>query len=289
MYKMLTFTTFTDPMMGLSYECEPLYRKLETHYAQRIRFRYAMGVLVRDIHQFMVPEDYAGTPAETIANYNRRLAAIYESEEHIGGLPINMQGFRLFDEQHLSSEPLCLAYKTAQIVAPDLADRFLYRLRFATVMETRPTTHWTEIMRVVQLVGIDEQRFAECYHSAEAQEALQADVQLMHSLGIHALPACLLEYDGKCLLGNPLYGFEYMSQAISQLTNDALLPTEPLCDTVSLRALLQRHPLISLIELSEGFNLDSANSALTLLQPLLNDGEVMIPAQYGGQFIFPVE
>lgn len=32
-------TTFTAPMMGLSYECEPIFRKLETHFAGQIAFR----------------------------------------------------------------------------------------------------------------------------------------------------------------------------------------------------------------------------------------------------------
>ena len=77
----ITLTTFTDPMMGLSYECEPIMRKLETHFAGQIEFRYAMGLLVRDVHDFMMPEDYADTEAESISRYNARLARIYESEE----------------------------------------------------------------------------------------------------------------------------------------------------------------------------------------------------------------
>ena len=57
----ITLTTFTDPMMGLSYECEPIMRKLETHFAGQIEFRYVMGLLVRDVHDFMMAEDYADT------------------------------------------------------------------------------------------------------------------------------------------------------------------------------------------------------------------------------------
>ena len=57
----ITLTTFTDPMMGLSYECEPVMRKLETHFAGQIEFHYAMGLLVRNVHDFMMPEDYADT------------------------------------------------------------------------------------------------------------------------------------------------------------------------------------------------------------------------------------
>ena len=34
----VTLTTFTDPMMGLSYECEPVYRRLEVRFGGRIAF-----------------------------------------------------------------------------------------------------------------------------------------------------------------------------------------------------------------------------------------------------------
>ena len=63
----ITLTTFTDPMMGLSYECEPVMRKLETHFAGQIEFHYVMGLLVRNVHDFMMPEDYADTEAENIS------------------------------------------------------------------------------------------------------------------------------------------------------------------------------------------------------------------------------
>ena len=28
----ITLTTFTNPLMGLSYECKPIFRKLVMHY-----------------------------------------------------------------------------------------------------------------------------------------------------------------------------------------------------------------------------------------------------------------
>ena len=100
----VTLTIFTDPMMGLSYESEPVIRRLETHFGEALSIRYAMCVLVGDVRHFMVPEDMAETPELTLANYNRRLAGIYRKEEEINGMPIAMEECRLFDMQHLTSE-----------------------------------------------------------------------------------------------------------------------------------------------------------------------------------------
>ena len=39
----VTLTTFTDPMMGLSYEQEPVYEKLTETFGERLEFRYVMA------------------------------------------------------------------------------------------------------------------------------------------------------------------------------------------------------------------------------------------------------
>ena len=104
----IILTTFTDPMMGLSYEQEPVYEKLTARYGDQLVFRYVMSGLVRDVSDFMLPEELALSAEEGILIYNKRLAGIYESEESIGGLPIHMDGFHLFDAEHRSSYPLCI-------------------------------------------------------------------------------------------------------------------------------------------------------------------------------------
>ena len=118
----IILTTFTDPMMGLSYECEPVYEQLAARYQELIVFKYVMSGLVRDVSDFMLPEELSLPPEEGIRVYNRRLAGIYKSEESVGGLPMNIQGFHLFDTGHRSSYPLCVAYKAAQLTDPEKAD-----------------------------------------------------------------------------------------------------------------------------------------------------------------------
>ena len=55
------FTVASDPMMGLAWECEPVLRRLETHFEGRIEIRHAMSVLVRDIADFVDPEPEAAS------------------------------------------------------------------------------------------------------------------------------------------------------------------------------------------------------------------------------------
>lgn len=172
----IILTAFTDPMMGLSYESEPIMDRLRETYAGQIEFRYVMSLLVRDVSDFMLPEERALDPDTGIKRYCRRLAGIYKNEESIGGLPINMEGFCLFDAAHRSSKPLCLAYKAAQLTRPEKADPFLLALRHATVLDCRPTTHMDEILNVVRKTGIDEGRFLLHYQDGSAAAALEKDL-----------------------------------------------------------------------------------------------------------------
>lgn len=193
-------TVFTDPMMGLSYESEPIMDRLRQEYGEKIKFRYVMSLLVRDVLDFMTPEEKAMEPAAGINRYCKRLAGIYKSEEAIGGLPINMDGFRLFDPHHRSSKPLNLAYKAAQLADHEKADSFLVALRHATVRECLPTTHFDIILQIVRKVGINEAAFIRYYNDGSAATALKEDLDYAHSFAIHSLPAYLIQYQGKGLL-----------------------------------------------------------------------------------------
>ena len=94
-------TAFTDPMMGLSYESEPIMGCLQKEYGDVIEFRNVMGLLARDVSDFMTTEERSLKPEEGISLYCIRLAQIYKSEESIGKLPINIVNrFRRHPNQH---------------------------------------------------------------------------------------------------------------------------------------------------------------------------------------------
>lgn len=219
MENQIVMTVFTDPMMGLSYESEPILDALSERYGERLQVHYVMSVLVRSASDFMTPAERALPPEEGIPLYCRRLAGIYKSEEAIGGLPIHMEGFRLFDPGHRSSRPLCLAYKAAQLAAPEKADAFLKHLRHATVLDCRPTTHEEEILAVVRASGIEEKAFLAAFHDGRADAALEQNMALTRRLGIYTLPSYLIRSESRAVLMQS-FDIEEFSATIDQLISN---------------------------------------------------------------------
>ena len=281
----MTIQIFTDPMMGLSYESEPVLRKLETHFPGRLRFRYRMALLVGDVYAFVHPNDLRFGRAEALRRYNKRLAGIYKDEESIGGLPINMDGFCLFDEAHPSSLPLNLAFKAVEQFAPEKAEQFLYLLRYATIAETRPTTHFDEILRVVKQCGLSETEFTDAFHSEVVRRALEADIQAHRSLNVFSLPTYVLEYGDRTMVIPRLLGYDDFVRAIASISDGALQPETPDVATENILSLCRRHPLISGIELREAFDFASTDDVLTGIRPLLDGGNLAVREVPGGWFI----
>lgn len=206
----IILTTFTDPMMGLTYEMEPIYDRLEREFGERIAFKWVMALLVRDVSDFMTSEERALEPGEGIRRYNARLAQIYKSEEAVGGLPINMEGFCLFDPEHRTSKPLNLAYKAAQLADPERADTFLRNLRHATVIDCLPTTHTDVILEVVRRTGIDGDAFLRHFNGGAAEEALARDLAFAVRLGIRSLPTCLIQSGERAMLLRSFDGDDFV-------------------------------------------------------------------------------
>jgi predicted DsbA family dithiol-disulfide isomerase len=283
--KTLTLTTFTDPMMGLSYESEPFFRRLETHFPGRITFRYVMSGLVRNVYDFVDPEDLKVSQEYALEKYRLKLAAIYKSEEDITGMPINMTDLQLFTTEYTSSIPLNLAYKAVQLADRSKAEHFLYNMRFATIVECRPTTRREEILAVVANTGVSTETFLEHYEDGSAQAALNDDFMLRQSLGVRGLPAYLFEYEGQRALINGVIGYEQFRSMIRKLTDGQLTETLPEVSTDSVRQLINHHPLISPVEIKEAFNLKSETDVQELIWPLLQTREVLIKQVHRGWFI----
>lgn len=206
-------------------------------------------------------------------------------EEGLGGLPINMDGFELFSVNETSSAPLNIAYKAAQISNPDKADQFLYNLRYATVVDCRPTTKLQEILKVAIKTGLDVKKFLAHYNDGSAEKNFQSDLQTCQKLGIHSLPSYLIQYKSQGALAQELIGYETFARIFSDLSGGLIKPVPPQKNIATLQELLRKHPLISSIELREAFGFSNTAQIRNFISPLVDSGEVKIIDVGHGWFV----
>ena len=190
-----------------------------------------------------------------------------------------------FSVNETSSAPLNIAYKAAQIGDADKADAFLYRLRYATVVECRPTTRLQEILKVVVKSGLNLKKFLAAYNDGSAEKNFQADLQICRRLGIHSLPSYLIQYKSQGALVQSLIGYETFLQVIDDLSGGLIKPVPPEKNLETLKKFLARHPLISAIELREAFDFEDTAQVRKFIAPLISAGEIKIIDVSRGWFV----
>ena len=280
----VTLTTFTDPMMGLSWEQEPVYRRLETRFGEQVEFRHRMVPLVPDVMLLVDPRDLPLGEAEAIRRYNKRLAQVYLDEEPIGGVPIVMDGFSLFSEEDRSTVGLCLAWEAADIVSPEGSEAYLYALRYATIVEGRRTVRTDVALEVACECGLDSDAMGRALRDGRANASLDGDRALAARLGIHALPAVLVSCDGRAELLNGLAPYEVFAASVTRISDGMASPSLERACTDDLFGMMKAHPLMSAQEIVCAFGLDGLREAEALVKPLVGSGALMTESIKGSWF-----
>jgi putative protein-disulfide isomerase len=284
MNRQIVITVFTDPMMGLSWEMEPVMRKLETHYAGNIAFQKVMGLLVPDVYALTDPKELRISREYALKEYLKRLAAIYRSEEPIHGMPIPMENCVLFSTEETSSLPLNLAYYAVRETAPGEAEQFLYRLRYAVNVECRPAVKEAELARIAGLCGIPENEFLKSLHSQKTMNVFEQGQHFMHTIGVHSLPAWLIQYGERAVFLQS-FSYEDFKKAIDQVSDGEIREQIPEKTAEAAEDLLEKHPLMSVIELREALDLSTNKEALAFAKILSEQNKAEVYDVPHGTFI----
>lgn len=282
---MLTLEIFTDPMMGLSYQSEPFIRYLETHFTDQLEIKNRMGGLVRDVFDWVNPADLILGEERALDRYNQQLGAIYRSEEDISGLPMDMRNCQLFSLTERSSTPLNLAYKTVELLAPERAENFLYRLRFETIVGMKQTTKLSVLIDIASQFGLDPQEFETTYHSQAVQQALEKDWRELANLNIRGLPLYRFTYKEKTVAFSGVLNTAQFLKVIDQFTTGDIKPQPVSANLDHLNQLIQKHPLISPQEIMSVYDLAHPDDVRAFIQPLLDKNVIQIKPVYHGWFI----
>ncbi len=272
---------FTDPACTWCWGSEPLLRKLEYHFASKIKVAYVMGGLVKDAKIFM---DARNSIGGDLMQFNQQVAKhwLEASERH--GMPVQTDGFELFTESDRSTHPMNIAYKAAQFQGERIANRFLRRIREAVASEARQANRAEVLVELANDVGLDIPQFITSMHDGSAKQAFESDQDIMHKYSIHGFPGYLLKNgEGREIVMRGYQTYDDFVAAIKMLSEDIVSPTHIDVKEETILDFISHYDRIALVELQEAFSLDK-EATQNWLELLTNRGDVFVQKVGNGAF-----
>jgi putative protein-disulfide isomerase len=223
-----------------------------------------MGGLVQDITSFYDSyNNIGGDPDRS----NKNIARHWVDASARHGMPVKSEGFKLFSKEHPSTYPQNIAYKAAQIQDQALANKFLRRIREASVAEARQTNTTEVLLELASETGLDISRFLDDFTNGAAQKAFEQDLAITAKYGAGFL-LYLLKYGEKEMLIRGYKRYEEFKALIGHLSGGAIQKRPVSSDEGTIMAFITRYGSVAPIEIQMTFDL-SNDDFKTVIDSLL--------------------
>jgi ubiquinone/menaquinone biosynthesis C-methylase UbiE/predicted DsbA family dithiol-disulfide isomerase len=241
---------FADPLCWWSWGLEPVLRRLEEVYGDRLEVEYRMGGMAEDIHEWM---HAYGVDETSTATWTR------ESMD-ITGNPVDPEFIRKTGVK--SSYPTCRAFKAAERQDRRLAHRYFRRMMEAFQVRARPATEAT-LVDLAEDVGLDGAKLRSDMAQRAVATALDEDQRAMHDAKVNFLS--LVVYVGDRMEKKS----EVFTSGPFEEAIDRLSPGLPKRSPSDILEYLERHPdLVTAREIAEVFHIrdDEAREKMRTLE-----------------------
>ena len=275
---------FTDPVCTWCWGSEPVLRQMETWYGASVHIRYVMGGLVEDIRAFYDrTNDIGGDPERSNAQIARHW--LEASERH--GMPVRIEGFRLFTAETVSTYPQNIAFKAAELTDSSLAVRYLRRIREASAAEARETGRREVLIELASEAGLDVAAFIGHLNDGSAERAFRENLEMTHHYGVRGFPTFLFRHGNKELLLRGYQSFRAMQAVIDTLSGGTLQARTPEKSAENVLGFIRTYGRVAPVELATVFDL-AAGELETILAGLAEEGRIRRVAAGNGCFWKPL-
>lgn len=179
---------FADPWCWWSWGLEPVIRRLEEVYGDKLEVQYRMGGTFEDVDAWM--REYGVDEASTVD-------WIRESNEMTRN-PVDPAYIRKTGVR--STYPACRAYKAAELQGGHRAQKFLRRMMEAFQIRAEAETQ-ERLLHLAREVGLDADRLGRDMKSKEVEEAFEEDRRAMEKEGVNFLSLLISTSEGREVKG----------------------------------------------------------------------------------------
>lgn len=274
---------FTDPVCTWCWGSEPILRKLKFWYGEQVKVSPIMGGLVKDIRDFY---DHANAIGGDPEQSNLQIARHWLEASNRHGMPVEVEGFRLFSTDTVSTYPQNIAYKAVQLSNPELAEPFLRRIREASASEARETGKREVLIELANESGVDIAVFIGHLDDGSAEKSFFDDLLLTRQYGVRGFPTFLFRWGDKELLLRGYQSFDSMSAVIATMTGGYIKPQQPEFSDIALLNFLKYDGRAANVELVTIFNKSQSELNISLDALIQKNAIRFVAAGNGGFFEF---
>ncbi len=256
---------FADPWCWWSWGLEPVLRRLEEVYGDKLEVQYRMGGTFDDVDAWM--KEYGVDEASTVE-------WIRESNEMTRN-PVDPEYLR--KTMVKSTYPACRAFKAAELQDGHRAQRYLRRMMEAFQVRAEAGSQ-EHLLHLAREVGLDAGRLGRDLKSREVEEAFEGDRRAMEKEGVNFLSLLISTPAGREVKG------EVYTSGPFEAIIDRLAPGLPRRTPVDILEYLEKHrDLMPTHEIAEVFRIGEGD-AEDRLSALEQGGLLGRQAFTGGSF-----
>lgn len=263
-----TITQYTDPMCTWCWGSEPVIRRLRTVFGEQIEIRYVMGGLVEDFDEFYDAANDIAEPSDVAPHW------LEASERH--GMPVDTEIFETDPAQ--STYPASKAFVAARQQEPELAHRYLRRLREAYTTQVRNVNDREEQIELAESVGLDVDAFTTALENGTAQAAFEADLSRTRKAGVRAFPTYRIAGPSGERRASGFTSFDELAAALN-----AVDPTLERTSPPPMERFIADYGPVATREVAEVYELGDGKTR-QVLESLVDDGTVRRERRGNGFF-----
>ena len=275
---------FTDPLCTWCWGSEPVLRKLETRFPDKLKISFITGGLVEDIRNFRDDKNNIGGDITTV---NKDFATHWVEASKHHKMPVCIEGFRLFSDKYYSSYPSNIAYHAAKMQSEKLANKYLRRLREAAATEAKQITNKDVLISLASEVGLKVGAFIHAMEDGKAERLFQEDLLFTSQNKIYGFPSFIIRnnYNGKSLILRGYQSYDDIKEVMEYLSDEPLEEVKKDITPENIIDYLKCVIKITPIELQAIFDLTDEQLKDKLLV-LENKGYIALEEAGTGKFIY---
>jgi predicted DsbA family dithiol-disulfide isomerase len=172
----------TDPICSHCWAMEPGWRKLLYHYGHLLTVRHLYGGLVPRWEGFADRGAGIRGPAD--------VAPHWEEVVERYGQPIDPSVW--LRDPLSSSFPASIAAHTVRLIAPEMEEAYLRRIRDALFLEARNIARTDVLIACAKDIGVDEALFAAAFERGDGVAPFEADLAELRELPVRGFPTLII-------------------------------------------------------------------------------------------------